>query len=311
MPCGEARDAFHAWCRGARPLAAFLPRAWREATHTAAHLASVSWEATEASLRAEYADTGARRVPIYPPFHLLFGALDAVPSPAAVRVVWLGGAPSPWGGADGLAWSQHGGRLGDALANILAVRAQWRADVETDEAKAKAKDDEDMPAVKRARGEEEGGSTATAAATATATAATATAKTVAKPTEADRAVAGGDLRPWARQGVLLLNMCLTSRHGDAAAHKDTMGWSALVDALCADALAASPAVVCLLTGKAAADALATRAADAGAFVVALSHPSSKTWREPSSARARTFCWGKPFHVVNDLLALRGVPAIKW
>src|SRR5579864_4458469 len=33
----------------------------------------------------------------------------------------------------------------------------------------------------------------------------------------------GDLTSWARQGILLLNSCLTVRQGEAASHKD-IGW---------------------------------------------------------------------------------------
>ena len=43
-------------------------------------------------------------------------------------------------------------------------------------------------------------------------------------------VENGDLEPWARQGVLLLNTCLTVRQGACFSHKD-IGWNLFIDAV--------------------------------------------------------------------------------
>ena len=40
----------------------------------------------------------------------------------------------------------------------------------------------------------------------------------------------GDLTPWARRGVFLLNAILTVRHGEAGSHED-FGWQSLTDAI--------------------------------------------------------------------------------
>ncbi len=58
--------------------------------------------------------------------------------------------------------------------------------------------------------------------------------------------AGGDLTPWARQGVLLLNSALTVEAGKAGAHL-RYGWSALTDEAVA-AVSARPERVFLLWG---------------------------------------------------------------
>jgi uracil-DNA glycosylase len=44
------------------------------------------------------------------------------------------------------------------------------------------------------------------------------------------AVEDGDLRPWARQGVLLLNTCLTVRQGHSLTHA-TLGWDTFINAV--------------------------------------------------------------------------------
>ncbi len=57
----------------------------------------------------------------------------------------------------------------------------------------------------------------------------------------------GDLTPWARQGVLLLNTALTVEAGAAGAHL-RLGWAALADEAMAAVSAQRPAVAFLLWG---------------------------------------------------------------
>jgi uracil-DNA glycosylase len=57
----------------------------------------------------------------------------------------------------------------------------------------------------------------------------------------------GDITPWARQGVLLLNTALTVEAGAAGAHL-RLGWSALADEALAAVSAQRPAVAFLLWG---------------------------------------------------------------
>ena len=57
----------------------------------------------------------------------------------------------------------------------------------------------------------------------------------------------GSLERWARQGVLLLNTCLTVEDGQAGSHA-RWGWEALTDALVAAAAKSRPHVVFMLWG---------------------------------------------------------------
>jgi uracil-DNA glycosylase len=62
----------------------------------------------------------------------------------------------------------------------------------------------------------------------------------------------GSLVPWARQGVLLLNTCLTVEQGRPACHSQ-LGWQALTDAICVDLFESqSPQVFMLWGGHAQA-----------------------------------------------------------
>ncbi len=113
--------------------------------------------------------------------------------------------------------------------------------------------------------------------------------------------ASGDLTPWARQGVVLLNTALTVPAGQANGHAG-WGWGALVTEVL-DALAARP-LAFLLWGR-QADTLARPFTDpARHLVLASAHPS------PLSAR-RGFFGSRPFSAVNRWLADRGEPAIDW
>ena len=62
--------------------------------------------------------------------------------------------------------------------------------------------------------------------------------------------ASGDLTPWARQGVLLLNTVLTVRAGEAGSHRGR-GWEALTDAVFAAVAARAAPTVFVLWGSAA------------------------------------------------------------
>ena len=57
----------------------------------------------------------------------------------------------------------------------------------------------------------------------------------------------GSLKPWARQGVLLLNSILTVREGRPGSHKDK-GWETFTDAAIRALAAKDPPVVFMLWG---------------------------------------------------------------
>lgn len=115
------------------------------------------------------------------------------------------------------------------------------------------------------------------------------------------APSNGDLTPWARQGVMLLNRVLTVRPGTPASHRGK-GWEAVTE--CAiRALADRPQpYVAILWGRDAGTLkpmLGPRAA-----VIESPHPS------PLSA-SRGFFGSRPFSRANALLAEAGAEPIDW
>lgn len=113
--------------------------------------------------------------------------------------------------------------------------------------------------------------------------------------------ASGDLSPWARQGVLLLNTVLTVPVGQANGHKG-WGWEALAREVL-EATAADGPRAFLLWGL-PAQRLAAGLPDRGHLVLASPHPS------PLSVH-RGFFGSRPFGAVNRWLASRGEPPIDW
>lgn len=105
----------------------------------------------------------------------------------------------------------------------------------------------------------------------------------------------GDLGPWARQGVLLLNTTLTVREGEPLSHAKR-GWEAFTDEVLR-VVAAGPPAVFLLLGS---HAQKTAAVVDGARhrIITGVHPS------PLSA-SRGFFGSRPFSQVNAALAALG------
>lgn len=110
--------------------------------------------------------------------------------------------------------------------------------------------------------------------------------------------ASGDLTPWAREGVLLLNTTLTVREGEPMAHTKR-GWEAFTDGVLRH-LASGPPVVFLLLGAHAQKKVGLLEACGGARhrVLLGVHPS------PLSA-SRGFFGSRPFSRVNEALAELG------
>lgn len=111
----------------------------------------------------------------------------------------------------------------------------------------------------------------------------------------------GDLTPWARQGVLLLNTALSVAPGAAGAHA-RWGWHRLVRQAIAAAQAHRPLAFVLWGGHAARSAAGLPRP--GDLVVASAHPS------PLSAR-RGFIGSRPFSRVNAWLTAQGDVPIDW
>jgi len=112
----------------------------------------------------------------------------------------------------------------------------------------------------------------------------------------------GDLSAWVAQGVLLLNRCLTVRHGAPGSHRG-WGWEEVTDAVVAGLLTRDRPLVALLWGR-DAQRLAPRLRARGAAVLEAPHPS------PLSAH-RGFLGSRPFTGANAALAAAGAAPVDW
>lgn len=83
---------------------------------------------------------------------------------------------------------------------------------------------------------------------------------------------GGSLMQWAKNGVLLLNTCLTVEEGQAASHAGK-GWERLTDAVIAQVAQGPRPVVFMLWGAHAQSKRALIAPDRGHLVLVANHPS--------------------------------------
>lgn len=110
----------------------------------------------------------------------------------------------------------------------------------------------------------------------------------------------GDLRPWARQGVLLLNTVFSVPEGTANGHKD-LGWQQLAHQVIARASERPCAFV--LWGR-QAQAQEKHITPGDHLMIKTAHPS------PLSAN-RGFFGSRPFSKVNDWLTSRGDTPIVW
>ena len=129
------------------------------------------------------------------------------------------------------------------------------------------------------------------------------------PTPARAGTTSGDLHPWARQGVLLLNTCLTVEAGLPGSHANR-GWEVLTDRIVEAILEQGRPVVWMLWG---AHAQAKRtmidaARPAGsALVLCANHPS------PLSARRLPvpFVGCDHFQQANRFLLAQGLEPVRW
>jgi uracil-DNA glycosylase len=112
----------------------------------------------------------------------------------------------------------------------------------------------------------------------------------------------GNLESWARQGVLLLNTCLTVRSGAAASHQGK-GWESFTDEVLRTVNAKSHRVVFILWGAHARKKKALIDTSRHT-VIESAHPS------PLSAY-NGFFGSKPFSRANDALVAAGLPPIDW
>lgn len=110
----------------------------------------------------------------------------------------------------------------------------------------------------------------------------------------------GDLTPWQRQGVLLLNRVLTVRPGTPASHRGR-GWEQVTDLAIAALVERGAPLVAILWGR-DARGLGRRLGDVPR--VESAHPS------PLSAHGGFF-GSRPFSRANALLAAQGAEPVDW
>ena len=112
----------------------------------------------------------------------------------------------------------------------------------------------------------------------------------------------GDLTPWAKEGVLLLNATLTVRQNEAGSHQGK-GWEIFTDQIIREVNKKSERVVFILWGASARRK--KQLIDLQKHVVIESaHPS------PLSAH-RGFLGSRPFSKSNEALSKAGVEPINW
>lgn len=118
--------------------------------------------------------------------------------------------------------------------------------------------------------------------------------------------ATGDLTPWARQGVLLLNNTLTVEAGQAGSHAGR-GWDAITDAAVAAVAESDTPTVFILWGshaKKKAGRVTQLSRASHHLVLSSAHPS------PLSAH-NGFFGSRPFSQTNAFLDAAGRGAIDW
>ncbi len=112
----------------------------------------------------------------------------------------------------------------------------------------------------------------------------------------------GNLIPWAKQGILLLNAVLTVREGDAASHKNK-GWEKFNDAIIKKLSNEAEPMVFLLWGNYAKKKKILINQEKHIVIEGI-HPS------PLSANSGFF-GSKPFSTVNTALEKLGKKPINW
>lgn len=112
----------------------------------------------------------------------------------------------------------------------------------------------------------------------------------------------GDLLPWAKQGVLLLNTTLSVRENSAGSHQNK-GWEEFTDQIIRKISDLKTGVVFLLWGKFAQKKVALIDKQKH-HILCTTHPS------PFSAH-RGFLGSKPFSKTNELLIKENKEPIDW
>ncbi len=110
----------------------------------------------------------------------------------------------------------------------------------------------------------------------------------------------GDLTPWARHGIMLLNRVLTVRRGASGSHRG-IGWEAVTELAIRALVARGTPLVAILWGR---DAGTLRPLLGSTPIIASAHPS------PLSASSGFF-GSRPFSRANELLVGLGAEPVDW
>jgi uracil-DNA glycosylase len=110
----------------------------------------------------------------------------------------------------------------------------------------------------------------------------------------------GDLTPWSRQGILLLNRVLTVAPGESGSHRGK-GWEAVTEQAIRALVARGTPLVAILWGR-----------DAESLVPMLGSVPRIESAHPSPMSAdRGFFGSKPFSRANALLVEQGAEPVDW
>ncbi len=125
----------------------------------------------------------------------------------------------------------------------------------------------------------------------------------------------GDLTPWAKQGVLLLNATLTVQEHAANSHSK-LGWQVLTNYLVRRCFELDCPVVFMGWGKNAIQVIEAAQRDAGKAALENKLALNSTHPSPLSANRRSgqlraFIGSRPFSEANEFLKRRGSQPIDW
>lgn len=125
----------------------------------------------------------------------------------------------------------------------------------------------------------------------------------------------GDLTPWAKQGVLLLNATLTVQEHAANSHSK-LGWQVLTNYLVKHCFQMDCPVVFMGWGKNAIQVIEAAQREVGEaglankLVLKSTHPSPLSANR-SSGQLQAFIGSRPFSRANDFLLAKGAEPIDW
>jgi uracil-DNA glycosylase len=120
----------------------------------------------------------------------------------------------------------------------------------------------------------------------------------------------GNLEPWAKQGVLLLNTTLTVKMNKANSHKD-LGWNEVTKGIVSELSRKKKGLVFLLWGKHAHDVGNDAIVNPGNhLVLKSSHPSPYSYTT-SSSRVPSFSGCQHFSLCNQYLEKHSKGPVNW